>query len=76
MDYGAGGDGLNREKSPSEDTSSSINLASVAASGLAAAAKYFFRGGEGAPTGQPGDKPREVRTGSDADWDMVDTVRD
>ena len=70
--YGPGGDG-DREKSPSGGT---VNLAKSAVSAVGGAVRtvggYLFRSDEAAA----GDKPREVRTDSDAEWDMADLVRD
>ena len=67
------GDGRERGKSPNEGAGTgSVNLVSTVAN---AAKKMFSWGGDGADeTG--GDRPREVRTKSDADWDMLDTVRE
>ena len=41
-----------------------VNIASAAASAVGGAVKYFFRE-------DVGDKPREVRTHSDADWEII-----
>ena len=68
MEVGAGGEvGRERDKSPAGSVNRAI-VSSVASS-VGAAAKYLLRG-------DAGNKLREARTESDADWDMADTVRD